>query len=142
MRYWESPGIGRSPKNASLRAHRRGITSGGDLRQYAFLRAFYEHQAEIGGGLQKFLFFVVIAALLYMFVLGDAGALRIMSLKREKARLEADIATVKFDIAALQREIDHLKNDRFMLEKLGRELYGYAAPGDRIIKLVPPEEEE
>ncbi len=24
------------------------------------------------------------------------------------------------------------------MEKLGRELYGYVAPGDKVIKLVPP----
>jgi cell division protein FtsB len=139
MRYWETPGIGRGSKLGGANPPKRAITSGGDLRQSAFLRTFYEHQSEIGGGLQKFLFFVVIAALLYMFVLGDAGALKIMALKREKAQLESDIASVKFDIASLQKEIDHLKNDRFMLEKMGRELYGYAAPGDRVIKLVPPE---
>jgi cell division protein FtsB len=142
MKYWDTPGRDRPSRPSATAAPRRPITSGGDLRRYPFLRTFYEHQSEIGGGLQKFFFFVVIATLLYVFVLGDAGALKIMSLKNEKARLEADIATVRLDTEGLQKQINLLKNDSFMMEKLGREFYGYVAPGDRVIKLVPGEGEE
>jgi len=141
MKYWDTPGRDRPSRPSDTAAPRRPITSGGDLRRYPFLRTFYEHQSEIGGGLQKFFFFVVIATLLYVFVLGDAGALKIMSLKNEKARLEADIATVRLDTEGLQKQINLLKNDSFMMEKLGREFYGYVAPGDRVIKLVPGEGE-
>ena len=139
---WDAPGAGRPARTSEPGPSRRPITSGGDLRRYPFLRTFYDHQSEIGGGLQKFFFFVVIATLLYVFVLGDAGALKIMSLKKEKAQLEADIATVRLDIEGLQKQIDLLKNDSYMMEKLGRELYGYVAPGDRVIKLVPGEGQE
>jgi len=142
MKYWDTPGRDRPSRPSDTAVPRRPITSGGDLRRYPFLRTFYEHQSEIGGGLQKFFFFVVIATLLYVFVLGDAGALKIMSLKNEKARLEADIATVRLDTEGLQKQINLLKNDSFMMEKLGREFYGYVAPGDRVIKLVPGEGEE
>ena len=142
MKYWDTPGGGRPARSSAPVPPRHPITSGGDLRRYPFLRTFYEHQTEIGGGLQKFLFFVVIATLLYVFVLGDAGALKIMSLQKEKARLEADIATVTLDIEGLQKQINLLKNDSFMMENLGRELYGYVAPGDRVIKLVPGEGQE
>jgi cell division protein FtsB len=140
MRYWDAPGRTRKQRIDGATGPRRPISSGGDLRKYPFLRAFYEHQAEIGGGLQKFFFFVVIATVLYVFVLGDAGVLKIMSLKRERAQLVSEVTTVKVDVDALQTEINQLKNDSFMMEKLGRELYGYVEPGDRVIKLVPPTE--
>ena len=140
MKYWDTPGRGRPFKKSEPAAPRRPIASGGDLRKYPFLRTFYEHQSEIGGGLQKFFFFVVIATLLYVFVLGDAGVLKIMSLQKEKAQLVSEITTVRVDIDALQKEINSLQKDSFLMEKLGRELYGYVAPGDKVIKLVPPTE--
>lgn len=142
MKYWESPEAARGSKPSGSTGPRRFITSGGDLSRHPFLRRFYQHHAEISGGLQKFLFFVAVATLLYAFVLGDAGALKIMSLKRERAQLQADVASVTFDINKLQKEIDSLKGDRFMMEKLGRELYGYVSPGDRVYRLVVPEKEK
>ena len=139
MRTWgsEKP----KPKTARLapaRAPKRSIAAGGDLRQYPFLRAFYEHQTEISANLQKFLFFMVVATLLYVFVLGDAGSIKILSLKSEKARLEAEVATLNVDIKALQEEIDRLTSDPYIMEKLGREYYGYIAPGDKVYKIVRP----
>jgi len=139
MKYWEAPGAGRESRPNGSKSPKRFITSGGDLSRYPFLRRFYQHHAEISGGLQKFLFFVAVATLLYAFVLGDAGALKIMALKKEKAQLNADVATVTFDINKLQKEIDRLKGDSFMMEKLGRELYGFVSPGDRVYRLVLPE---
>ena len=79
---------------------------------------------------------MVLATLLYVFVLGDAGAFRIMSLKKDKARLEADVAAVTFDLELLQTEIDRLKTDPATIERLGRELYGYVAPGDKVYKII------
>ena len=136
MRYWESGKSKRGSSSSSSRSAKRSIASGGNLRQYPFLRTFYEHQAGISDRLQKFLFFLALATLFYVFVLGDAGAIRLMSLKKEKARLEADIAAAKLDIDGLQREIDGLKQDPYIMERLGRELYGYVSPGDRVYKII------
>ena len=138
MRYWESgkPRRGSTSRSSSPRTAKRSIASGGNLREYPFLRAFYEHQAGISDGLQKFLFFLAIATLLYVFVLGDAGAIRIMSLKKEKARLEADVAAASLDIKGLQDEIEGLNQNPLIMERLGRELYGYISPGDRVYKII------
>ena len=95
MKYWDTPGRERPFKPSEPTAPRHPVASGGDLRKYPFLRTFYEHQSEIGGGLQKFFFFVVIATLLYVFVLGDAGVLKIMSLQKEKAGLSHPPPRVK-----------------------------------------------
>jgi cell division protein FtsB len=138
MRYWESgkPKRGSISKSRPSRSPKRSIASGGNLRQYPFLRTFYEHQAGISDRLQKFLFFLALATLLYVFVLGDAGAIRLMSLKREKARLEADVAAARLDIDGLQKEIDGLTQNPYIMERLGRELYGYVSPGDRVYKII------
>jgi cell division protein FtsB len=142
MKYWETPAKKSGSAGNGSGGRRRSISSGGNLRDYPFLRTFYRHQDEISGGLQKFLFFVFLATLLYAFVLGDAGAIRIMGLKKEKAQLQEEVHSVQLDIQELQRAIDRLDHDPFMKEKLGRELYGFAAPGDIVIKLVPEKADE
>jgi len=136
MKYWDAPESEERSRNEEP-AGRRPISSGGNLRSYPFLRKFYQHHAEINEGLQKFLFFLFLATLLYVFVIGDAGALRILGLKKEKASLEAEVAALQVDVRRLQATLDELKDDSFTMEKLGRERYGYAAPGDRVIKIVP-----
>jgi cell division protein FtsB len=143
MRTWGSNEPSKKPAGPKpARAPKRSIASGGDLRQYPFLRAFYEHQTEISANLQKFLFFMVVATLLYVFVLGDAGAIKILGLKNEKTRIETDVAMLNVDIKALQEEIDRLGSDPYIMEKLGREYYGYIAPGDKVFKIVRPESED
>jgi cell division protein FtsB len=142
MRYWQTPGNTRGREGNGTGGRRRSISSGGNLRDYPFLRTFYRHQEEISGGLQKFLFFIFLATLLYAFVLGDAGAIRIAGLKKERAKLEAEVHSVQVDIRGLQAAIDRLNSDPFMKEKLGRELYGLAEPDDVVIKLVPEKVEK
>ena len=138
MRYWETRDEKKARQPNASDGRRASIASSGSFRQYPFLRKFYQHQAVVGVRLQKFMFFVALATLLYAFVFGDAGAIRIVALQREKATLEAGIAVVDHDIASLSREIERLKSDPLAMEKLGRERYGYVYPGDRVYKIVHP----
>jgi cell division protein FtsB len=136
---WESPEPRTRRKPASRKAPAKGsIASGGNLREYPFLRRFYQHQVAISDGIQKFIFFLIMATLLYAFVFGDAGAIRIMSLKKEKSNLEQTLAMLDQDIASLEGQITRLKDDPDMMEKLGRERYGYIYPGDRVYRIVHP----
>ena len=135
MRYWEPPKKNRRTRRPSPPT-KRSIASPGSLRNYPFLRKFYQHQAEISVGLQKFIFFLVLATLLYAFGLGDSGIIHIIQLKREKRTIEASLAKVDRDIATLKGEIGRLDTDPFAMEKLGRERYGYIYPGDRVYKIV------
>ena len=120
MRYWE-PGR-RKKRAASKRAasSKRSITSTGSLGHYPFLRKFYQHQAVLSVGLQKFIFFLVIAVLLYAFVVGDAGIVRIITLRHEKSTIEDDLAMLDHSIESLQHDIERLQNDPSAMEKLGR----------------------
>lgn len=136
MRYWQSSDKKPKPKRARKRPGKRSIASGGSIKQYPFLRAFYQHQAVISVGLQKFLFFFTIATLLYVFVFGDAGAIRIMSLKKDKATLEESLARLESNAENIRADIASVKKDPFQMEKIGRERYGYVYPGDRVYKLV------
>jgi len=140
MRTWQSD---RGKSGATRRAparksapSKKSIASGGSLKEYPFLRRFYQHQATIGVGLQKFLFLLAVATLLYAFVFGDAGAIKVLSLKKQHNELASQLATLELNTLALTDEIDGLKTDPFKMEKLGREMYGYAYPGDRVYKLI------
>ena len=136
MRYWEQPKRRRRARKKSAAAAKRSIASPGSLRQYPFLRKFYQHQAVISVGLQKFIFLLVIATLLYAFGFGESGIIRIMQLKHENAALVESVAMVEKDIQTLENKIERLDTDRFAMEKLGRERYGYVYPGDRVYKII------
>lgn len=132
MPRWES----KNPKAGRGRSPKRTIAQGGSMGP--FLRRFYQHQAVVSDKLQKFIFFLVLASLLYAFVFGNAGAIRIVMLKQEKATLETKVAEVNGSIDAIESEIVRLKNDPLMMEKLGRERYGYVYPGDKVYRIVHP----
>ena len=138
MRYWESGRRRKSPAKKRTASLKRSIASGGGLGHYPFLRKFYQHQAVISVGLTKFIFFLVIAVLLYAFVVGDGGIVRIMQLRHDKANIEQDLAMLDQSIGSLEYEIQRLDEDPSAMEKLGREHYGFVYPGDRVYKIIRP----
>jgi cell division protein FtsB len=138
VRYWEPAKRKKRISRKRATPPKRSIASAGSLGHYPFLRKFYQHQAVISVGLTKFIFFLVIATLLYVFVVGDAGIVRIMTLRHEKATIEDNLAMLDHSIESLEHEIDRLKNDPSAMEKLGRERYGFVYPGDRVYKIIRP----
>ena len=93
MRTWESSERKRpSNRKPARNTGRRSISSGGSIRDYPFLRTFYQHQSVISDNIVRFIFFLVIATLLYAFVIGEAGAIRLLSLKKTHTELETEVA--------------------------------------------------
>jgi cell division protein FtsB len=121
---------------------RQTIAAGGSVKNYPFLRQFYRHQTAIGDRLQRVLFFLMIAAFIYVFVLGDSGAIKIVQLRLERARLDDNIAELQHNSAQLEATIARLKTDDFYIEKIGREKFGYARPSDRVYKIIPIDDRE
>jgi cell division protein FtsB len=107
-----------------------------------FLRKVYRHQSAISGPIQRVLLLLGLAGVLYAFVLGDSGAIRIAILRHQRAQVDHDIAELKHNVALLENEIQRLEDDAFYIEKLGRERYGYIKPGERVIKIVTPPHED
>lgn len=121
---------GKSQKGSS-------IAAGGSLKNYPFLRRLYRHQAQISERVQKILFFLILAGIIYAFLLGENGFVRIAMLRAERAQLDADITALTRSEALLTEEIERLKTDDFYIEKMGRERFGYLKPGDRVYRLIP-----
>jgi cell division protein FtsB len=113
------------------------VAAGGSVKDYPFLRQFYRHQTALSDRLQKLLFFLIAAALIYVFILGDSGAIKITQLRLQRARLDKNIAELEHNSEQLESTIAKLQSDDFYIEKIGRERYGYVRPGDRIYKIIP-----
>jgi len=127
-------------KPASRTPARSSVSSGGSVKP--FLRRFYRHQAVVSGPVQRVVLFLILAGLLYAFVLGDSGAIRIAMLRHQRAAFDRNIAELEHNVAILEKEIDRLENDPFTIEKLGRERYGYVKKDEKVIKIVPAPEEK
>jgi cell division protein FtsB len=120
----------RDPKpNASV------VASGGSVGP--FLRKFYRHEVVVSAPVQRFFLFLILAGVIYAFILGDGGAIRIAMLRHERTSLDRNITELQRNAALLESEIALLDSDPFFIEKTGRERYGYIRPGERVYKIVP-----
>jgi cell division protein FtsB len=121
---------------------RQTVATGGSVKNYPFLRQFYRHQTALSNRLQRLLFFLIMAALIYVFFLGDSGAIKITQLRLQRARLDKNIAELKHNSEQLETTIARLKSEDFYIEKIGRERYGYVRPGERVYKIIPIDEHD
>lgn len=116
------------------------VANGGSVQP--FLRKFHHHQAVISGPIQRIALFLVLAGILYAFVLGDGGAIRIAMLRHQRGEVDENIAELKHNVALLEKEIGRLERDAFYIEKLGRERHGYVKEGEQVYKIVPKESDD
>ena len=80
----------------------------------------------------KVMLILVILLCLGGMAFGEYGAVRIVEVKKEKHKLEADITTWKMKQCLLEEQKQKLADDPFTLEKLARERCGYYKPGELI----------
>jgi len=150
VRYWGTEESVTQPRRSRkpvrpLRPRRRparrkaalkpSVISGGSVKP--FLRRFYRHDVVISRPVQRVFLFLLVAGLLYAFVLGDGGIIRIVMLRHDRAQLDAQIAELQRNTDQLERDIAHLREDPFFIEKAGRELFGYVRPDEFVYKIVP-----
>ena len=148
MQYWksESESTGDSgtfrdyrPRSRATPTHASVGASGGSVGP--FLRKFYRHQIVVSAPIQRFFLFLILAGVIYAFILGDGGAIRIAMLRHERTSLDRNIVELQRNAALLENEIALLDSDPFYIEKTGRERYGYIRPGERVYKIVPAKED-
>jgi cell division protein FtsB len=150
VRYWEadrenSVEVRRSafrdfrPRSRPTGPNGAVVTGGGSVGP--FLRRFYHHQVVVSQPVRRFFLFLLMAGLIYAFVLGEGGAIRIVMLRHERSALDRSNAELARHAALLESEIALLESDRFYIEKTGRERYGYIKPGDKVYKIVEPAKE-
>ncbi len=150
MRYWNSEQEKTDTHHAAFRDFRprarvapgaptSAVASSGSVRP--FLRRFYQSQVAVSAPVRRFLLFVLLAGVMYAFVLGEGGVIRIAMLRHERSALDRRIGELEHNADVIQAEIARLESDDFQIEKTGRERYGYIKAGDRVYKIVEPAED-
>jgi cell division protein FtsB len=129
----------RPRSRAANDAPKSAVASSGSVRP--FLRRFYHNQVVVSAPVRRFLLFVLLAGVVYAFVLGDGGVIRIAMLRHDRSALDRRINELDHNANVLDTEIARLESDDFYVEKTGRERYGYIKPGDKVYKIVEPAKE-
>ena len=75
--------------------------------------------------------------LLILFIFGDHGLLQLYKLKRDRAKVQAQIAQLRKERERVMVEKNQLENDIQYLEKLARERYRMVKPGEKVYKVIP-----
>ncbi len=81
--------------------------------------------------------FLIATTLLIVFVFGDYGLLQLYKLKRERTEIQNHILKLRQNKEILISEKNRLENDLDYIEKLAREKYRMAKPGEQVFKVIP-----
>jgi len=81
--------------------------------------------------------FLIALTLSIVFIFGDHGLLQLYKLKQERAEIQNHISKLRQNREVLISEKNRLENDLNYIEKLARERYRMAKPGEQVFKVVP-----
>ena len=98
-----------------------------------------KHIANVQKSFLRGVILLFVAALLIIFVFGDHGLFQLYKLKKERAEIQLYISQLRKDRETLSNEKDRLENDFKYIEKLAREKYRMAKPGEKVFKVLPKE---
>ena len=74
------------------------------------------------------------------FIFGDHGVLQLYKLKKEKTKIQNHIIELREEKEELVLEKHRLENDLDYIEKLAREKYRMAKPGEKVFKVISDKE--
>jgi cell division protein FtsB len=83
---------------------------------------------------------IALAALLIHDVFGEHGFLAMRRARLEAEQLQQEIQQINAENARLAEEVQALKSDPRIIERIAREEMGLAKPGELIFKLPPKPE--
>ena len=82
------------------------------------------------------------ATLVIIFIFGDHGLFQLYKLKQERKEVQQHIIQLRENRETLIAEKNRLENDLEYIEKLAREKYRMAKPGEKVFKVVPKKESD
>ena len=80
------------------------------------------------------------AFMVLTFIFGDHGILQLYKLKKEKTKIQNHIIELREEKEELVSEKHRLENDLDYIEKLAREKYRMAKPGEKVFKVLSDKE--
>jgi len=98
-----------------------------------------KHIANVQKSFLRGVILLFVAALLIIFVFGDHGLFQLYKLKKERAEIQLYISQLRKNQETLSNEKNRLENDFKYIEKLAREKYRMAKPGEKVFKVLPKE---
>jgi len=75
--------------------------------------------------------------LLVIFIFGNHGLMQLYKLKQERKKVQEFIIELRENREKLTAEKNRLENDLEYLEKLAREKFRMAKPGEKVFKVIP-----
>jgi|TARA_B100001540_G_scaffold308855_1_gene324166 cell division protein FtsB len=109
----------------------------GSMRRPASKISTKKHIASIQKSFVRGVLLLFLATLLIIFVFGDHGLLQLYKLKQERSKIQNHISELRKNREELIQEKSRLENDLKYIEKLAREKYRMAKPGEKVFKVMP-----
>lgn len=110
------------------------------VQPYRYLRSAYRGKNLVTPKRLRWgLLAVLLGIYLINFFGGDHGVIRRLALERELKATVADNAHLRLQKERLLHEVQAKENDPFSLERLAREKYWMAAPGEKIYRFPDDE---
>ena len=103
-------------------------------------RASQQQLAETQRKFVRGVLLLIGATLVIIFIFGDHGLFQLYKLKQERKEVQEHIAQLRENRETLIAEKNRLENDLEYIEKLAREKYRMAKPGEKVFKVVPKKE--
>ena len=72
----------------------------------------------------------------FLIVFNESGLRKLITLKREQVKLEKAIGNLQRHQIKLNNEIHELKTNTLLVEKIAREKFMMAKPGEKVFKVV------
>ena len=107
-------------------------------RSHAFRQQLAETQRKFIRGV----LLLIGATLVIIFIFGDHGLFQLYKLKQERKEVQKHITQLRENRETLIAEKNRLENDLEYIEKLAREKYRMAKPGEKVFKVVPKKESD
>ncbi|MBC8377374.1 MAG: septum formation initiator family protein [FCB group bacterium] len=79
---------------------------------------------------------IILLILVQIFVMRDEGLYSLLRLKQEIRDMESHITRLEIEKAELESERDRLLNDPDYLERIARERFRMAKPGEKVFHVV------
>ena len=72
----------------------------------------------------------------FFIIINDSGLHKLIEVKREHTRLSKEINNLQAHQIKLNNEIYELKNSSDLIEKIAREKFMMAKPGEKVFKVI------
>ena len=106
------------------------------MKRHRRPRAIRQQVAESQRQFVRGILFLIGITLLIIFIFGDHGLFQLYKLKSERKQVQAHITQLRESREELIAKKNRLENDLDYIEKLARERFRMAKPGEKVFKVI------